>query len=75
MADNAQPSHPYVDASGKNIDLAFNDHIIARVCHYIMLHCTKSLFLGNPPKKQYGLKAGLKKIAEQGNKALMKELC
>ncbi len=28
-----------------------------------------------PIKKQYGLKAGLKKNDEQGNKALMKELC
>jgi hypothetical protein len=49
MADGAQTSYPYVDASSKTIDLAFNNEItIARVCHYVMLHCAKLTFLGNP---------------------------
>jgi hypothetical protein len=52
MADDAQTSYPYIDASGKTIDLAFDDEItIACVCHYVMLHCAKSTFLGNPNKK------------------------
>jgi hypothetical protein len=76
MADNDQNSYLYIDASGKTDDLAFKDKItIKRVCHYIMLHCAKSTFVGNPNnKKQYDLKAGLNKTAERGNKALMKEL-
>jgi hypothetical protein len=62
MADDVQTSYPYIDASGKTIDLAFEDEItFARICHYVMLHCAESSFLGNPNnKKQYGLKAGLK---------------
>jgi hypothetical protein len=62
MADDVQTSYPYIDASGKTVDLAYEDEItIARICHYVMLHCTKLTFLGNPNnKKQYGLKAGLK---------------
>ncbi len=40
-----------------------------------MLHCADSICLGNPNnKKQYGLKAGLRKFAKRGNAALMKEL-
>ena len=57
-------------------DLAISDEQhIAQVCHYAMLHCAESTFVGNPNnKKQYGLKAGLRKFAERGNDALMKEL-
>jgi hypothetical protein len=40
-----------------------------------MLHCAETTFVGDPNnKKQYGLKAGLKKFAKHGNAALMKEL-
>jgi hypothetical protein len=49
---------------------------IAQVCHYVMLHCAELISIGNPNnKKQYGLKAGLRKFSERGNDALMKELC
>jgi hypothetical protein len=40
-----------------------------------MLHCAESTFAGNPNnKKQYTLKADLKKFGERGNDALMKKL-
>ncbi len=76
MADDVRTAYPHVDASSNTVDLAFTDeNTIARVCHYVMLNCAESTFVGNPNnKKQYGLKAGLKKIAECGNDALMKEL-
>jgi hypothetical protein len=76
VANDVQTSFPYVDASGRTVDLAMDDEQrIATVCHYLMLHCAESTFVGNPNnKKQYGLKAGLKKFAERGNEALMKEL-
>ncbi len=62
---------------GNTVDLAFDDeHCTAKVCHYVMLHCAKSTFVGNPnKKKQYGINAGLKKFAEHGSAAIMKELC
>ncbi len=77
VADNVHTAYPYVDASGNTSDLSFTDeNTIACVCHYVMLHCAESIFVGNPNnKRQYGLKAGLKKFAECGNDALMKELC
>jgi hypothetical protein len=76
VADDVTTSYPYVDARGNTVDLAITDEDhIAHVCHYVMLHCAESTFVGNPNnKKQYGLKAGLKKFAEHGNDALMKEL-
>ena len=41
-----------------------------------MLHCADSVCIGNPNnKKQYGLKADLRKFVDCGNAALMKELC
>ena len=76
MAEDVITSYPYVDANGNTVDLAITDEQhIAHVCHYVMLHCAESTFIGNPNnKKQYGLKAGLRKFAERGNDALMKEL-
>jgi hypothetical protein len=76
VANDVTNSYPYVDARGNTVDLAITDEDhIAHVCHYVMLHCAESTFVGNPNnKKQYGLKAGLKKFAEHGNDALMKEL-
>jgi hypothetical protein len=66
VANDIQTSFPYVDASWHTVDLAMDDEqCIATVCHYVMLHCAESTFVGNPNnKKQYGLKAGLKKFAE-----------
>ncbi len=52
VANDIQMSYPYVNAKGNTIDLAFDDeHCIAKVCHYVMLHCAKSTFVGNPNKK------------------------
>jgi hypothetical protein len=52
VAKDIQMSYPYVNAKGNTDDLAFDDeHWIAKVCHYVMLHCAKSIFVGNPNKK------------------------
>ena len=69
VAEDVNTSFPYTDASGRQVDLAISDeNHIAHVCHYVMLHCAESSFIGNPNnKKQYGLKAGLQKFAERGN--------
>jgi hypothetical protein len=77
VADDDHIAYPYVDASSNTVDLPFRDeNTIAHVCHYLMLHCAESTFVGNPNnKKKYSLKAGLKKIDGRGNDALMKELC
>jgi hypothetical protein len=49
VADNVQTSYPYVDARGNTVDLAFDDEtLIAQVCHYVMLHCAETTFVGNP---------------------------
>ena len=55
VAKNVITSYLYVDASGNTVDLAITDEQhIAHVCHYVMLHCVESTFLGNPNnKKQY----------------------
>ncbi len=77
VAEDTCTSYPYINASGNEHDLAFdNEHTIAQVCHYVMLHCAESISTGNPNKKKLcGLKAGHRKFAERGNNALMKELC
>jgi hypothetical protein len=61
VAEDTYMDYPYCDAAGKTVDLANKDeHMIAHVCHYVMLHTVESIFVGNPNnKKQYGLKAGL----------------
>jgi hypothetical protein len=51
--------------------------MIAQIFHYIMTNTVDTLFCASelPSKKeQYGLKAGLKLFAYQGNKAVLKEL-
>jgi hypothetical protein len=62
VADDVHASYPYANAKGHTVDLAFEDEqCIVQVCHYVMLHCTELMFIGNPNnKKQYGLKAALK---------------
>ncbi len=74
--DLHQSSYPYKNTNNEIIDLAIQDEfMMAHVCHYVMLHAADSQFVGNPQnKKQYGLKAGLRKFAERGNTAVMKEL-
>ena len=50
---------------------------MAHVCHYVMLHTADKIYAAPPPpssKKQYGLKAGLKRFEERGSQAIMKEL-
>jgi hypothetical protein len=52
MAEDTQTSFPYVNANGDTVDLAIQDeHTIAKVCHYVMVHCAESTFIGNPKKK------------------------
>ncbi len=76
VVEDTRTSYPYVDATGKMVDLALTDeNTIAQVCHQVMLHCADSICLGNPNNtKQHGLKAGLHKFADHGNDALMKKL-
>jgi hypothetical protein len=64
VAEDVHTLYLYVNAEGQMVDLAIEDkHSIAQVCHYVMLHCAESTFIGNlNKKKQYSLKAGLKKI-------------
>ncbi len=72
------PSYPYTNASGVEVDLAIKDEVMmAHVCHYVMMHTANKLYTAPPPpssKKQYGLKAGLKHFEERGSQAIMKEL-
>jgi hypothetical protein len=64
VADDVHTSFPYIDASGATVDLALtNESHITHGCHFVMLHCAESTFIGNPNNtRQYGLKTGLKKI-------------
>jgi hypothetical protein len=50
---------------------------MAQPSHYVMAHTATSITLsqdGQPTKKQYGLKAGLKRFTDRGDAAVMKEL-
>jgi hypothetical protein len=72
------PAHPYPTAGGTDVDLAIQDEErMAHLCHFVMVHTAKSLHLaqiGHPTKKQYGLKAGLKRFGSHGDSAVTKEL-
>jgi len=72
------PEHPYTTAAGTNVDLAIhNEELMANLCHYVMVHTATSIALANqgqPTKKQYGLKAGLKRFGSRGDAAVSKEL-
>jgi hypothetical protein len=53
---------------------------IAHVCHSVMVHlaekaATTKDAIPNATKKQFGIKAGLKRFGPKGEDALMKELC
>ena len=79
MADQEDdPTYSYTNASGATVDLAIKDEVMmAHVCHYVMMHTADKLYTApSPPpsKKQYGLKAGLKRFEERGSQAIMKEL-
>jgi hypothetical protein len=75
---SADDKYPYTNATGKVVDLAITDELLmAQVCQYVMLHTADKLYANtteSPLKKQYGLKAGLKKFEERGSQAIMKEL-
>ena len=64
VAEDTQTSYPYLNAGGQEVDLAIQDEVMmAHICHYVMLHTAESQFVGNPNnKKQYRLKAGLRKF-------------
>jgi hypothetical protein len=72
------PEHPYCTARGTDVDLAIQDEKrMAHLCHFVMVHTATSLHLaqfGQPTKKQYGLKAGLKQFGSRGDLAVTKEL-
>ncbi len=52
VAEDTYMNYPYCDASGKTVDLAIKDeHMMALVCHYVMLHTAESIFVGNPNNK------------------------
>ena len=64
VAEDIRTSYPYVNAKGQEVDLAIQDEVMmAHICHYVMLQTAESQFVGNPNnKKQYRLKAGLRKF-------------
>ena len=70
--------HPYQTAGGTTVDLAILDEDrMAHICHFVMVHAATSLALaqqGQPPKKQFSLKAGLKQLGPRGESAVTKEL-
>jgi hypothetical protein len=72
------PEHPYHTAGGTDFDLAILDEKrMAYFCHFVMVHTATSLALaqhGQPMKKQYGLKTGLKRFGSRGDTAVTKEL-
>jgi hypothetical protein len=72
------PLPPYRTAGGTDVDITINDEeLMATLCHYVMVHTATSLQLaaqGQPTKKQYSLKAGLRRFAERGDAAVKKEL-
>ena len=72
------PELPYHTVGGTDVDLAIHDEErMAHLCHFVMVHTTTSLELacqGHPTKKQYSLKAGLKRFGSRGDKAVTKEL-
>ncbi len=69
---------PYRTAGGTVVDLAILDEQrMAHLCHFVMVHTATSPELarqGHPTKKQYSLKAGLKRFGSRGDKAVTKEL-
>ena len=69
---------PYHTAGGPDVDLAIqDDDNMAHVCHYVMVHTATAIALaqqGHPPKKHYGLKAGLKHFGSRGSTAVTREL-
>jgi hypothetical protein len=72
------PNHPYNTAGGTTVDLAIrDDDLMATLCHYVMVHTATCIDLANQgqhTKKQYGLKAGLKRFGSRGDVAVTKEL-
>jgi hypothetical protein len=70
--------HPYHTAGGTDVDLAILDEErMAHLCHFVMVHTATSVALaqqGQPTKKQYGLKTGLKRFGSRGETAVTKEL-
>jgi hypothetical protein len=72
------PERPYHTAGGTDVDLAILDETrMAYLCQFVMVHTATSLALaqhGQPMKKQYGLKTGLKRFGSRGDTAVTKEL-
>jgi hypothetical protein len=71
------PHHPYINAAGKDVDLAIQDEaVMAQISHYVKVHTATKQYMDatTSSKKQYGLKAGLRWFTDRGSKAVMKEL-
>jgi len=65
---------PYHTAGGTDIR---DEECMAYLCHFVMVHTATSLALaqqGQPTKKQYGLKTGLKWFGSRSDTAVTKEL-
>ena len=77
-AHRQPPEYPYHTAGGTDVDLAIQDEErMAHICHFAMVHTATSINLaqlGQPTKKQYGLKAGLRHFGSRGDTAVTKEL-
>ncbi len=75
---NLPTERPYRTAGGTTVDLAIQgEHRMAHVCHYLMTHNADSLYYADalklkPTKKQYSLKAGLRRFHDRGNAAVVK---
>jgi len=72
------PPPSYRTAGGTNVDIHIQDKtVMAMLCHYVMTHTATALQLaeqGQPTKKQYSLKAGLRRFGQRGDAAVKKEL-
>ncbi len=72
------PPPPYRTAGGTDVDINIQDEtVMAMLCHYVMTHTATALQLANqgqPTKKQYSLKAGLRHFGQRADAAVRKEL-
>jgi hypothetical protein len=72
------PPPPYRTAGGTDVDIQIQDEtVMAMLCHYVMTHTATAIHLadqGQPTKKQYSLKAGLRQFGQRGDTAVKKEL-
>ena len=72
------PPPPYRTAGGTDVNIDIQDEtVMAMLCHYVMTHTATALQLaaqGQPTKRQYSLKAGLRQFGQRADDAVKKEL-